>query len=79
MVQEQDGLREVRGVKVEGEVDPVGAGDTFVSALTAALAAGACASDAAALANVAAAVTVAKLRQTGTAAPEEIAELAARA
>lgn len=65
-------LTETPGVQILKKVDPVGAGDTFVSALSAALAAGATPAEAAELANFAAAVTVQKLQQTGVASPEEI-------
>jgi rfaE bifunctional protein kinase chain/domain len=61
--------------RVTGPVDPVGAGDTVVSALAAALAAGADPLAAAHLANAAAAVTVKKLKTTGTATPDEIRAL----
>ena len=60
------------GVALAPPLDPVGAGDTFLSACSAALAAGAHPLQAAALANLAAAVSVRKLRITGTASPQEI-------
>jgi rfaE bifunctional protein kinase chain/domain len=66
----------VPAVRVSGPVDPVGAGDSFLAALTAALAAGADPLEAAQLAHLAAAVTVQKLGITGTAAAEEIIRLA---
>ena len=53
-------------------LDPVGAGDTFIAALAGALASGATPWEAGTLANLAAAVTVEKLNQTGAASPEEI-------
>lgn len=62
----------VPGLPLTGPLDPVGAGDTVVAALTAALAAGATPTQALDLANRAAAVTVQKLGQTGTATKEEI-------
>lgn len=62
----------VPAVRVEPPIDIVGAGDTFLSALGSALAAGATVAEAAALGNLAAAVTVKKLNQTGTASPDEI-------
>ena len=65
----------VPGVKVEGEIDPVGAGDTVISAIASALASSATYEEAAIVANLAAAVTVKKLRVTGTAKPEEILEV----
>ncbi len=64
----------VPSVPVPPPVDTVGAGDTFLSALTLALAAGATAVEAAALGHLAAAVTIRKLGITGAAAPEEILE-----
>jgi len=53
-------------------LDPVGAGDTFVATMATALAAGATPPEAGALANLAAAVVVEKLNETGTASPDEI-------
>jgi rfaE bifunctional protein kinase chain/domain len=67
---------EIRGIHVPGETDPVGAGDTFVSCLAASMATGASLEDAAALSNIASAVVVQKLQQTGTASPQEIMEQA---
>jgi rfaE bifunctional protein kinase chain/domain len=63
---------------VRPPMDVVGAGDTFIAALAACLAAGAAPREAAALANLAAAVTVEKLNQTGTASRAEILEHYAR-
>jgi rfaE bifunctional protein kinase chain/domain len=57
---------------VRPPLDPVGAGDTFISALAATLSAGGTPWEAGAVANLAAAVTVEKLNRTGTAAPGEI-------
>jgi rfaE bifunctional protein kinase chain/domain len=58
------------------QLDPVGAGDTTLSALALALAAGRSPADAARFAVLAAGVTVQKLFQTGTANPDEIRALA---
>lgn len=69
---------ELPALRVEGPTDPVGAGDTTVSAIAAALATGSTPREAGELANLAAAVTVAKLRQTGTATPAEILAVADR-
>lgn len=63
------------GAAVKPPFDVCGAGDTFLSAFSTALAAGAAMEDAAALANLASAVTVKKIGQTGTATREEIAAL----
>jgi len=56
----------------EGRIDPTGAGDTVSAAVAGALCAGATLVEAAAIANLAAGVTVRKLGQTGTATPPEI-------
>jgi bifunctional ADP-heptose synthase (sugar kinase/adenylyltransferase) len=69
-------FHEIDGVKIDGPIDPVGAGDTTVAAIAAALSAGASLEEAGVLATLASAVTVQKLRQTGTATPEEILTLA---
>jgi rfaE bifunctional protein kinase chain/domain len=74
---DRDGVHEIPGIHVVGETDPVGAGDTALSALACGLAAGATAAEAAELANFAASITVRQLRRTGTASPEEIQRLAA--
>jgi rfaE bifunctional protein kinase chain/domain len=69
-----DGAQEVHlpAVAQEGPIDPVGAGDAFIAALSAGLAAGATPQEAGALASLAAGVTLRKLHITGTASPAEI-------
>lgn len=62
-------------VKVPPPIDTVGAGDTFLAALAATLAAGASSAEAGFIACLASAVTVRKLRVTGTATPAEILAL----
>jgi len=62
----------VPGVQVLDQVDPVGAGDTAVAMLSAALASGCTPVAAAELANIAASITVRKLHMTGTATPAEV-------
>jgi rfaE bifunctional protein kinase chain/domain len=57
---------------VTGSIDPVGAGDTFLSALSAGLAAGANSREAGVLATLATSVSIHKLHITGTASPSEI-------
>jgi len=59
---------------VRPPLDPVGAGDAFIAALAASLSVGASPWEAGAIANLAAAVTVEKLNQTGTASPDEVLE-----
>ena len=65
----------IPGAALRPPFDVCGAGDTFLSAFSAALAAGASLADGAALASLASGVTVKKLGQTGTASREEIAAL----
>lgn len=67
--------RQIFGIQIMGKTDPVGAGDTFVSALSAIVSTGTNLTGAAFVANIAAAVTAQKLLQTGTASPDEILEL----
>jgi len=71
------GIHEIPGLRFRKKLDTVGAGDTTLSAIACALAAGVDTPQAIALANFAAGVTVQKLFQTGTASPEEILALCA--
>jgi rfaE bifunctional protein kinase chain/domain len=72
LVHDGEACREVPGLAITGPVDPVGAGDSLLAGIAAALAAGEDPLGAAELGNLAAGVTVQKLRVTGTASPEEI-------
>ena len=65
-------------LQLAGKLDPVGAGDTAVAAFTAAAGAKVPIPQALKLANLAAAITVQKQNQTGTATQEEIMELVKR-
>ncbi|OGV72756.1 MAG: hypothetical protein A3K19_02965 [Lentisphaerae bacterium RIFOXYB12_FULL_65_16] len=76
IVQAESGVTEIPGLQVIGATDPVGAGDSFLSGLSAGLAVGAAPAEAAQIGNFAARVTVAKLKQTGTATSEEILNIA---
>ncbi|MCA9176505.1 MAG: carbohydrate kinase [Planctomycetales bacterium] len=67
-------IRLAPGRRVDGPVDIVGAGDTVTAALTAALLSGADPLEAAALANLAASISVQKLGETGVATPAELRE-----
>jgi len=71
-----EGVHEVPGIQLLKKLDPVGAGDTVTSALALCLGAGVPPAEAAEFANFAAAVTVQKLFQTGTAGGEEILAVA---
>jgi len=68
------GYHEVPGIQLLKKLDIVGAGDTVTSALALCLGAGIKPAEAAEFANIAAAVTVQKLFQTGTASGPEIIE-----
>ena len=70
-----DGVHEVPGIQLLKKLDTVGAGDTVTSALALCLGAGASPAEAAEFANFAAAVTVQKLFQTGTASGREILQI----
>ena len=72
-----DGERydDLPAVSLAGPIDTVGAGDTTVAAIAASLAVQASLREAGEMGNLAAAVTVKKLRETGTASPEEILRL----
>jgi rfaE bifunctional protein kinase chain/domain len=74
MVCEKDRQQTIAAALVRPPLDIVGAGDSFFAALAATLAAGGTPWEAGAVANLAAAVTVEKLDQTGTAAPGDILE-----
>jgi rfaE bifunctional protein kinase chain/domain len=65
----------VDGLPLQGELDTVGAGDTVVATWAACIGAGATPLQALTVANLAAAVTVQKLNQTGTASLSEILAL----
>lgn len=69
-----DGIvsQHIPAVKVTGETDICGAGDTFLSAFACALATGISLPKAAAFACKAASIVVKKLKTTGTASPEEL-------
>jgi rfaE bifunctional protein kinase chain/domain len=68
------GWTHVPGIPVHGPTDVVGAGDSAMSAIATGLSAGASLQEAAALGNLAAAVTIQQLGTTGTASPQQIME-----
>lgn len=78
LVVENGHVRKAATRPAEPPIDIVGAGDTTISALASSLGAGATCFEAAELANLAASVTVKKLRQTGTATPEEVVRVFAQ-
>jgi len=72
---DSEGLHEIPGIQLLKKLDIVGAGDTVTSALALCLGAGVTPAEASEFANLAAAVTVQKLFQTGTASGPEILDI----
>ena len=72
LVADATGLHTIPGLHITNSVDPVGAGDSMLAGIAAALAAGYAPVTAATFGNYVAGVTVQKLFQTGTASPAEI-------
>ncbi len=72
---DKNGIHYAPGIQLLKKLDPVGAGDTVTAALALCLGAGIKPDEAAEFANFAAAVTVQKLFQTGTASTKEIIEI----
>lgn len=72
LVASGDGLARVPGMRVDGPIDPVGAGDSAMAAIAAGLCAGASLEEAALLGNLAAAVTIRQIGTTGTATPAQL-------
>ncbi len=62
----------VAGVRIEGPIDSVGAGDAATSGIVASLLAGADELEAATVGNLVASITVQQLGTTGTATPEQV-------
>lgn len=67
-----NGVSRVPALRVEGEIDPCGAGDSCTSGIVSALCAGTSLEDAALMGNIVASITVRKIGQTGTASPDDI-------
>ncbi len=63
---------EVPGVRVEGPIDPTGAGDSATAGAVAALAGGASLPEAALVGNLVASITIQELGTTGTARPDQV-------
>ena len=75
LVCDMTGCKEVPGLLILSPVDPVGAGDSMLAGIAAALAVGAEPLQAAEMGSLVAGVTVQKLMQTGTATAEEILKI----
>jgi rfaE bifunctional protein kinase chain/domain len=65
------GCQHVPAVRVTGEIDPVGAGDSATAGIVSALCAGATYQEAALVGNLVASITVRQVGTTGTASPEQ--------
>jgi len=68
----EDCTEHVPAVPVEGETDPVGAGDSCTAGIVSSLCAGASLREAGIMGNLVASVTVRKIGTTGTASPQEV-------
>jgi len=77
LVANNDHVDSLPGLHIVDQTDPVGAGDSMVAGIAAALAAGCNPLDAATFGIFVAGVTVQKLHQTGTASPDEIRAIGA--
>jgi rfaE bifunctional protein kinase chain/domain len=75
LVSDEKGIDDIPGLMILSRVDTVGAGDSYLAGITAALAAGYDMKTAAGFGSYVAGVTVQKLFQTGTATPEEILKI----
>lgn len=72
LVTDEKGISEINGLMIVARIDTVGAGDSYLAGISAAIAAGYPLQTAAELGTFAAGVTIQKLFTTGTASPEEI-------
>lgn len=75
---DQGNSKHIPTITIEEPIDTVGAGDTFIAAITAALCSNASFEEAGLIGNIATSVTIKKLNQTGTASQEEILAQAGR-
>ena len=69
---DESGIHSIPGIHTPVRIDTVGAGDSMLSGIAAALSSGFSATEAMEFGNITATVTVQKLFQAGTASPEEI-------
>lgn len=68
------GCEHIPGIRVEGPIDIVGAGDSVLAGIAAALCSGATPTEAAFLGNLVASITIQQLGTTGTASPDQVRE-----
>ena len=69
-------IKEIPSLKITGKIDTVGAGDSMLAGICLGLVSGLDSYNSACLGNLAAAVTIQKLYQTGTVSPEELLMMA---
>jgi len=74
LVFDQEGMTHVPGIPVSGPIDPVGAGDSAMAGIVAALCSGASHVEAATIGNLVASITVQQIGTTGTASPAQVLE-----
>lgn len=74
VIADQKGITDIPGLMIIAKTDTVGAGDSYLAGVAAALAAGYSLTESAETGTLVAGVTIRKLFQTGTASPEEILE-----
>lgn len=72
IVFDKDYYESVRSIRLEGPVDPTGAGDSATASAVLSLCSGASLAEAALIANLVASITVQKLGETGTASPSDL-------
>ena len=68
----EEGDEHIRGICAEGEIDPVGAGDSTTAGIVSALCGGATHIEAATIGVLVASITVQQVGVTGTASPEQV-------
>ncbi len=71
----EKGVQKIPGVQVLGKIDTVGAGDSFLAGMSAAIAVGMDFNQTAQMGNLASAVTIQKIGRTGTASRDEILDV----
>jgi rfaE bifunctional protein kinase chain/domain len=69
-----DGMHSIPAVPVSGPIDSVGAGDSVMAGLVAALCCGATPAEAAWIGNLVASITIQQIGTTGTASPDQVKE-----
>lgn len=76
VVVSRSGVHHIPAVEVQGQIDPVGAGDTMLAGVALAMGAGLGLRRSALLGSLCASITIKKLYQTGTASPQEVLAVA---